>query len=329
MLNTYRKRHTEKKSLICELIVHKLRAKKFYQLLNEINENTVTICFDLMRNQELPKSPITEAYYSRQLWQYFLGIVIHNGINSKQTHEEVYFYTWGEYQEGRGSNVIGSALYDFLKNFVQNNSVKSIRLVSDSCGGQNKNYAILSMVNTLAYEHNLIIEWIFPMRGHSYMPPDRAFGRVEKILNKEETILQPKEYFEIFSKVGQLREIGVHWKVFDWKSWASNILKAKQTFKISEAKKILIQPNKKLKVIMNTYSGSHTSHGILKRGRKFLPPKMVELPLRSHVKNVKICDIKKLIENIGINETHEAFNFYKKVEDVSAFGTIVSEDEEQ
>jgi hypothetical protein len=319
----------KRKSLICELMVHKFRAKKFYQLLNETNEDTVTICFDLMQNQELPKSPIIEAYYSRQLWQYFLGIVIHKGLNSKQSHEEVYFYTWGEYQEGRGSNVIGSAVYNFLKNFVENNNFNNIRLVSDSCGGQNKNKAMLSMINTFACKHKINIEWIFPVHGHSYMPPDRAFGRVEQILKKIETIIQPQEYFEVFKTVGQLREIGIDWKVYDWKSLALKILKVKQTFKISEVKRMLITPHKQIKVLMNTYSGSYTNHSILKRGQKFLPLKIAELPFKSHVKNVKLCDIKKLIANIGINENHEAFNFYKIVEEMSSFGVIESGDEEQ
>jgi len=118
-------------------------------------------------------------------------------------------------------------------------------------------------------------------------------------------------------------------KVYDWKTLASNILKAKQTFKISEVKRMSISPNKQIKVLMNTYSGSYTNHRILKRGQKFLPLKIVELPLKSHVKNVKLCDIKKLIANIGINESHEAFNFYKTVEEMSSFGVIESDNEEQ
>ena len=58
----------KKKELITELLVHKMRAKKFYSLLKEEHDDSVlTICFDLMQNQPLPKSPIGKAYYSRQL----------------------------------------------------------------------------------------------------------------------------------------------------------------------------------------------------------------------------------------------------------------------
>jgi len=129
-------------------------------------------------------------------------------LKSAQSKNEVYFYTWGEYEEGRGSNVICSGLYDFLVNFINKNpGIKKIRLVCDSCGGQNKNYAMLSMISTIANKYKIHIEWIFPIVGHSYMPPDRAFGRVEKLLRKEENLLQPKDYFEILVKWGRYAKL--------------------------------------------------------------------------------------------------------------------------
>ncbi len=113
----------------------------------------------------------------------------------------------------------------------KNLGIKKIRLVCDSCGGQNKNYAMLSMINTFENEYKIRIEWIFPIVDYSYMPPDRAFGRVEKLLSKEEILLQLKDYFEIFSQVGTIFEIAVNWKLYDWKKWSTNILKSKQNFK--------------------------------------------------------------------------------------------------
>lgn len=179
-----------------------------------------------------------------------------------------------------------------------------------------------------SHRFNISFEWIFPVRGHSYMPPDRAFGRVEKFLKKVDTILTPEGYFTHFKKVGQVREISKDWNLFDWKCLASDILKSKQAFKISEAKRILIEPNRNLKVLLNSYSGEYEEHNILKRGKKFTNPKLEDLPLKSHVKNVKLSDVKKLIENIGINEGHEAFEFYQKVENESQFSTNSSDEED-
>ena len=128
-----------------------MRAKKFYALLNEKQDDSVpTAYFNLMQNQALPKSPIKEAYYAHQLWLYFLGIVVHR-LNEQQ-RDDVFFYTWGEHQQKRGANSIASALAHFLveKLNVSDNKVKTVRLFSDSCIGQNKNFTVLLTLNMLA-----------------------------------------------------------------------------------------------------------------------------------------------------------------------------------
>ena len=45
----------------------------------------------------------------------------------------------------------------------------------------------------------------YPVRGHSYMPPDRIFGRIEKTYRKKEEILSPNEYYEILKEHGTLK----------------------------------------------------------------------------------------------------------------------------
>lgn len=42
----------------------------------------------------------------------------------------------------------------------------------------------------------------FPVPGHSFMPPDRVFGRIEKIVRKQEVIVEPKHYFNILDRFG-------------------------------------------------------------------------------------------------------------------------------
>lgn len=41
------------------------------------------------------------------------------------------------------------------------------------------------------------IEVIFPIRGHSYLPPDRVFGRIEKEQRRLPIIKTPAQYQEI------------------------------------------------------------------------------------------------------------------------------------
>ena len=71
----------------------------------------------------------------------------------------------------------------------------------------------------LASKYNVSFEHIFPVCGHSYMPADRAFGRVEKILKRKETILLPQEYYEAFEEVGNVMKHGIDWGVYYFKQW--------------------------------------------------------------------------------------------------------------
>ena len=83
----------KKKELVTGLLVHKMRAKRFHSLLKEeYDDSVLIICFNLIQNQPLPKSPVGEAYYSRQLWQFFFFDVLvhHPGIQDK---DDVAFYT--------------------------------------------------------------------------------------------------------------------------------------------------------------------------------------------------------------------------------------------
>lgn len=181
-----------------QLQLHRLRAKKFFQLLSEARDDrrVMAIAFDMEQNQPLPKTNVSEAYYSRQLWLYNLGIVIHS---SKQTRGHVRLYTWLESESGKGSNEIASALRDVLKRVHKNvvkHKIRQLHLFADSCPGQNKNSAVIAML--LQYVNSpenpfREIKVIFPIRGHSYMPPDRVFGRIEHDLRKQSVIKTPEE----------------------------------------------------------------------------------------------------------------------------------------
>ena len=50
----------------------------------------------------------------------------------------------------------------------------------------------------------LDISYIFPVRGHSFLPADHIFGRVERERKKADTLLLPEEYHDILGKPGNL-----------------------------------------------------------------------------------------------------------------------------
>lgn len=49
------------------------------------------------------------------------------------------------------------------------------------------------------------IDFIFLIVGHSFILPDKVFGRIEKELGKKDTIVDPQEYVDNFSKYGYVK----------------------------------------------------------------------------------------------------------------------------
>lgn len=71
--------------------VHIKRAKVFYDYCKAEVGDAISFCFDLQKMQQLPKTPIQEAFYSRQLALYVFRCCEMNSKNPV-------FYTWCEDQ---------------------------------------------------------------------------------------------------------------------------------------------------------------------------------------------------------------------------------------
>lgn len=203
----------EKVNFMTEKRIHSRRAKAFYDLMKIEEEDTLTFCFDLQQVQPLPRTPIQEAFYSRQVSFYVFCIV------GKDTRNPL-FYNWTELQANRGATEIGSALLDFLKTH-DFEGIHSIRLFCDGCGGQNKNshivHVLLFWLQKLSPENIRKIKLFFPVRGHSFLPADRVFGRVQKELTRHPIITTPEEYTEYYSQFGTVKKLGSDWKLYNIK----------------------------------------------------------------------------------------------------------------
>ncbi|GFN97111.1 transposase [Plakobranchus ocellatus] len=154
-----------------------------------------------MENLVLPRTPIGQAYYSRQLYLY----VIHrnNGIQDKQ---DIHLFTWLGSQNRKDSNMM--ALRSFLLSSARDELMHrtELRLFLDSCYGQNKKMNMMTMLLALKnqeYRH-LRISDTFPVRGHNFLPADRVFRRIEQDIRRTPTILLPEEYYDIFRRHGNL-----------------------------------------------------------------------------------------------------------------------------
>ncbi|KAK9685928.1 Transposase IS4 [Popillia japonica] len=157
----------EKQKLKTELQVHKVRAKNFHKLMKEQPADT-TSCLCITENTDI-KNPV--------------------------------FYTWLETEAKRGAAEVCSALRHFLETANFTATTKKLRLFADGCSGQNKNCHVMHMLmlwlNKDAPKMIQSIEVIFPVRGHSYLPADRVFGRAEKLIRAHSTIKTHCVYTEL------------------------------------------------------------------------------------------------------------------------------------
>lgn len=293
----------QKQSLMANLMVHKTRAKAFHKLMKENPFGSVTYVFDLQQVQPIPKLSIGEAFYARQISLYCFCV-------TDVASQNPVFYMWNETQAGRGAQEISSALIDFLKKSNFDETITSIRLFADGCGGQNKNqHVIHALTYWLQKESPQAIKEIslyFPVRGHSYLPADRIFGRVEKSLRKVEEILVPSDYYKIYGDVANnIRVLDRKWDIRDYKIVMSVL---KKIDRISEMKRIflktIVKTNNETEVKIKmeaTYRYddiTKTFSSLSKRGHNINRDlKNLEIcPLQNNIKEKKVVDVINLLK---------------------------------
>lgn len=210
-----------KRNVAAELMIHKRRAKMFYSTLKTASENqdddTVALCFDYMQNLPLPLIPVQEVFYMRQLW---VNVFCIHDLKSNKA--KLYLYHEGE------ANKCPDEVCSFLLHYLQNevpNTVKTLFLFSDGAAGQNKNHTTLRFLMNLCDrgQFKKIIHY-FPLRGHSFLPCDRDFGSIKRILRRTDRIYTPQEYADLIVKASKVgRFFSIHQvrtdEIISFKDW--------------------------------------------------------------------------------------------------------------
>ncbi|CAH2102407.1 unnamed protein product [Euphydryas editha] len=220
------KASAKKVNIMTQARIHKLRAAAFFDNLKEERDDLLVLSFDCQKNLPLPKIPDQATYYARQLYIYNFTVVI-GSSSQKLTKENVHAYTWTENESLKGSNEICSCLFNCLNN-IDLTGKTVIRMVADGCGGQNKNMMVLGMTMKWlanAPENIKTVEIIYPVTGHSFLPPDRVFAFTEKQIRKLEIIVHPDEYRVIFSNHATVHNLASDIPVLNWKQSCKDILK--------------------------------------------------------------------------------------------------------
>lgn len=314
----------EKSKLIVNLRVHRLKAKAFFNILQKQESDELILSYDCQKNLPLPKLPDQATYFSRQLYMYNFTICVGTS-HDQQNQDNTFINVWLESCRPKGSNEIASAIYNRLKQ-LDLSGIRKIHLVADGCGGQNKNSTVIGMVSYWlrndSPENIKEVELVFPVVGHSFIPPDRVFGRIEKEIKKMDTIIQTEDYFSVFNRYGTVTQLGVDYPVYDWKASMQAVFKPPSGwhFKLKFCKRISIKKSKNGIVIrgeQNYKTSLNVYKGIQRKGKTCYAMEKIILPLNAHVKKEKLTDVDRLLQkHFGENWRElENLEFYKNIID--------------
>ncbi|CAH1103747.1 unnamed protein product [Psylliodes chrysocephalus] len=167
----------ERKNIETQKELHLRKAEAFFDLRRKYKAKAQAgeiecLTFDYMQNLPLPHIPTNPVFYARQLWYYIFGV--HNVATN-----EAAIYTYSEGTAKKGCNDITSMILHYINN--HNFTSRNLVLISDGCPGQNKNYIMLHFIYFLVHVLKLFDEilYIYPIRGHSYLPNDQDFALIE------------------------------------------------------------------------------------------------------------------------------------------------------
>lgn len=136
------------------------------------DSKTLSFNFDLQAVLNTPKGPAGQIFYLRKFAVY--NFTIYNLGN-----QDVSCYVWNENQGNRGANEISSCISDFI---LSHKDITAVRMMSDGCGGQQKNSIFAAMCLYLLNKHDTLetVDHAFFETGHTEMECDSIHSKIEK-----------------------------------------------------------------------------------------------------------------------------------------------------
>ena len=184
-------------------VQHQVHVRKGYAFTTQIQETTESarstddgsvhvIAMDYQKNLPLPLTGIGQEYYKRQLWLH--NFCIHDTVQEKAT-----MYLYGEHYAAKGPNEVISCLNHYVSTLPA--SVKELHIFADNWFSQNKNKYMVAFLQHLANTKLRLVNIHYPIPGHSRMPCDRDFGRIEKKKRKLDRVVVPSEWVNMIRTV--------------------------------------------------------------------------------------------------------------------------------
>lgn len=306
----------ELNSVTAQKELHLRKAETFFALRRKYKTKAQAgevecLTFDYMQNLPLPHIPTNPVFYARQLWYYVFGV--HNLATNEAT-----IYTYHEGVAKKGCNDVTSMILHYINNHQL--TAKTLVLISDGCPGQNKNYVMVHFIYFLVHVLKLFDEviYIFPVRGHSYLPNDQDFALIEKKKRRIERVELPNHWDRLIKKARvkpsqfEVVKMDQH-HFFNIKSATENyfLKAAKPPLQIKKIREMIVKINDPTISVRDSYNGFWRSSII--RNKVRLPDgitleRAYDEPVK--IAPLKITNLKTLLQYL---ERPENKLFYEQI----------------
>jgi hypothetical protein len=170
-------------------------------------------------------------------------------------------------------------------------------------------FLMQTMARRAVYRYVRELEVFFPIRGHSYLPPDRVFGRIEKEQRRIAVITSPAQYQNINERYGKVYTYSDDWNVYDWKALSKTTLKDSSALQISKTRVWRVSRQFVGQIeVQNAYGMGARRLNLVKVPVARLPklrPKYVAS--KSHVSTFKRDDVQKLLNFVPLTPLEQEF----------------------
>lgn len=118
---------------------------------------------------------------------------------------------------------------------------------------------------------------IFPVVGHCFIPPDRVFSMIEKVVKKKYVVVKPSDYEKITAPRSTICKLGVDWQVYDWKCEAQTHMKTSSyawQFQFNKAERFVFTRGKTNALIRGEPNYYAEAKSVLKNTSAIQPTKL-------------------------------------------------------
>ena len=309
--------------------LHLRKADVFTVQINEITEaaksmesncDTAVLAMNFQKNLPLPLTGVSQEYYKRQLWMH--NLCIHDNVSGLAT-----MFLYSEHFAGKGPNEVISCLAFYFSGL--DSSVKKVHLFVDNCFSQNKNRYLFAYLHAMAQVKFESVYVHYPLPGHSRMPCDRNFGRIEKRRRKKDRVSKPSEWVNLIKETDIVDPFKVVYvehpltdnlvgdgtplvKIKDYKKAYDRLLRLPKG--IAALRGLLCLRGAEPKVRYSMTGECQTPMHIPKRGQKM--KSLIAATSRVHtaycrflpIKPAKLKDVQELLKHVLITEDVTFYN---------------------